>query len=254
MMEPQGAAAGLAGGPVDPAGPSDDELKRQAAEAATAEVRSGMKLGLGTGSTAEHFVRALAEKVRAGLEVVGVATSERTARLAAAEGIPLATLDDEPALDLTVDGADELDSRLRLVKGGGGALLREKIVATASQRMIVVADGSKLVETLGRFPLPIEIVRFGVEATARKVHALAASLGLSGPIVLRQAASGAFVSDEGHYILDASFGRIPDPEALAAGLGAIAGVVDHGLFLGIATEAIVARAGGIVRLTATPSP
>lgn len=249
------AEADLAGGglvaPTVGAAPSGDELKRQAAEAAAAEVRAGMKLGIGTGSTAEQFVRALAARVRAGLEVVGVPTSERTAKLAAAEGIRLATLDEEPALDLTVDGADELDAHLRLIKGGGGALLREKIVATASARMIVIADDTKLVATIGAFPLPIEVVPFGLGATRIAVEKLTDRLGLTGPITLRQGADGKpYLTDGGHFILDAAFGRIADAEALAAGLSTIPGVVEHGLFLGIASEAMIAGPEKVTRLTA----
>ena len=168
-----------------------DDRKKRAALAALEAVESGMKLGLGTGSTASEFVRALGEKVRGGLKVVGVPTSERTAELASSLGIPLATLDDEPELDITIDGADELDRQLRLIKGGGGALLREKIVASASRRMIVIADDTKLVETLGAFPLPIEVVPFGLRSTRIAVDALASRLGLSGPITLREAAGEA---------------------------------------------------------------
>ena len=226
-----------------------DELKRQAAEAALDLVESGMRIGLGTGSTADHFVRGLGQRARLGLRVVGVPTSERTRLLAQGEGIPLATLDDEPELDLTVDGADEFDAELRLVKGGGGALLREKIVASASRRMAVIADGSKLVDAIGAFPLPIEVVPFGLEATRRAIARLAAGLGLEGPLTLRLAGAGPFLTDGGHFILDASFGRIPDPEALAAGLDVLAGVVEHGLFIGLASEAIVARPEGLERLT-----
>ena len=224
-----------------------DHLKKQAAVAALEAVEPGMRLGLGSGSTAAHFVRALGMRVReSGLSVIGVPTSEATAALAAAEGIPLSTLDDIVDLDLTVDGADEVDRKLRLIKGGGGALLREKIVAAASRRLIIVADGSKLVDTLGAFPLPIEIVTFGMVATQRRIEQLGSRLGLSGDLRLRQGAHGTpFVSDGGNAIMDASFGRIPDPEALAAGLNGIPGVVEHGLFLELASTAIIARETGI---------
>jgi ribose 5-phosphate isomerase A len=224
-----------------------DQLKKQAAVAALAAVESGMRLGLGSGSTAAHFVRALGMRVRAGgLSVVGVPTSEGTAALAAAEGIPLTSLDDTPELDLTVDGADEVDPKLRLIKGGGGALLREKIVASASRRLIIVADGGKFVDTLGAFPLPIEIVTFGMTATRRRIEQLASKLNLSGALPLRKGPQGTpFVSDGGNAIMDASFGRIPDPEALAAGLNGIPGVVEHGLFLELASAAVIARETGI---------
>jgi ribose 5-phosphate isomerase A len=229
----------------------DDELRRRAAEAALAAVEPGMKLGLGTGRTAEHFVRLLSVRVKEGLEVVGVPTSERTADLAKSGGIRLATLDDEPALDLTVDGADEVDRSLRLIKGGGGALLHEKIVATASRRMIVIVDSGKLVEVLGAFPLPIEVVPFGLTSTVRAIEAAAAGLGISGPIRLRTLANAPFRSDSGHFIVDAAFGRIDDPAALAEGLAGIPGVVEHGLFIDLASAVIVARANGIEWLSRT---
>ena len=225
--------------------PGSEEQRLSAAKAALSEVRPGMKLGLGSGRTAETFLKLLAERVRAGLAVVGVPTSERTATLARSEGIPLTTLDDEPVLDLAVDGADEIDPELRLIKGGGGALLREKIIATAAKRMLVVGDAGKLVEVLGAFPLPIEVNPFGLRATVRAIETAAGRLGLAGPMVQRQTGGGPFVTDGGHYILDASFGRIPDPEALSAALLAIPGVVEHGLFIGIASIAAVGRDGGV---------
>ena len=221
--------------------PGDDAARRRAGEAAAAEVKAGMTLGLGSGRTAEHFVRALGARVRDGLDVIGVPTSEATAALARAEGVRLTTLDEHPELDLAIDGADEVDPRLRLIKGGGGALLREKIVASAAKRMIVVADPGKLVETLGAFPLPIEVVSFGMGATTAAIRKASGKLGLSGPISLRQRGEKPFVTDGGNHILDASFGRIPDPDTLAAELNRIPGVVEHGLFIGLATSAIIAR-------------
>jgi ribose 5-phosphate isomerase A len=225
--------------------PSDDELRRQAAEAALLAVEPGMKLGLGTGRTAEHFVRLLGIKVRKGFDVICVPTSERTANLATSEGIRLTTLDDEPSLDLTVDGADEIDPSLRMIKGGGGALLREKIVAAASSRMTVVVDAAKQVQVLGAFPLPIEIVPFGLAATRRAIERAAAGLGLSGPITLRSVEDRPYLTDSGHLIFDAAFGRIENPEALADALAGIPGVVEHGLFIGLASAAIVAHPNGI---------
>jgi ribose 5-phosphate isomerase A len=208
-----------------------------------------MRLGLGTGSTAVHFVAAIGERVRSGLKVVGVPTSEATRDQAQREGIPLSTLDETPDLDLTVDGADELDDDLRLIKGGGGALLREKIVASASQRMIVIADGSKHVSKLGRFPLPIEVVPFGLTATERAIARLLDSLGMSGELHLRHAPDGAaYVTDGGHFILDAHLGRIDKPNVLASTLNNIPGVVEHGLFMGLATAAILATDDGLVEL------
>jgi ribose 5-phosphate isomerase A len=225
-------------------------LKIEAARAALAHVESGMRLGIGTGSTAEEFVRLLAEKVADGLTATGVPTSERTAALCRELGVPLATLDEIPELDLTIDGTDEVDPQLALIKGGGGALLREKIVATASARMIVIADQSKLVEALGRFPLPIEVNRFGLKATELAITRAGEKLGLAGPLTLRMTNGEAFVTDGGHLILDASFGRIPDTRALSEALHAIPGVVEHGLFLGLATAVILAGADGIRTLHA----
>ena len=226
------------------------EMKIKAAEAALAHVEDGMRLGIGTGSTAEEFVRLLAEKVAGGLRVEGVPTSERTARLCVELGVPLKSLDELPELDLTIDGADEVDGRLRLIKGGGGALLREKIVAGASQRMIVIADESKVVETLGAFKLPIEVNPFGLVATRIAIEKVAARLGLSGAIALRMSGADTFMTDGGHYILDASFGRIPDADALASNLNDIPGVVEHGLFINMASLAIIAGPAGARTLTA----
>ena len=205
-----------------------------------------MRLGLGTGSTARHFIELLAERVRSGLDVVGVATSEATRAEAERLGVPLTTLDETPALDLTVDGADEIAPDLSLIKGGGGALLREKIVAAASARMIVIADESKWVPVLGQFPLPIEVVPFGLAATRRAVEAAAAAAGAPGLALLRRDKDGhAFVTDGGHWILDAALGRITDPKALADRLSPIPGVVEHGLFIGLAQAAILAGPSGI---------
>jgi ribose 5-phosphate isomerase A len=223
-----------------------DAQKRAAAARAVEFVRPGMRLGLGTGSTAKHFVELLAERVRAGLDVIAVPTSETTRRDAERLGIPLTSLDETPQLDLTVDGADEIASDLNLVKGGGGALLREKIVASASTRMIVIADESKWVPVLGRFPLPVEVVPFGLGAVRRAVEAAAAAAGCAGPLLLRQGRDGhAFVTDGGHWILDAALERIADPASLADRLDGIAGVVEHGLFIGLAHAAVVAGAGGV---------
>ncbi len=226
------------------------EMKIKAAEAALAHVESGMRLGIGTGSTAEEFVRLLAEKVAHGFKVEGVPTSERTARLCVELGVPLKSLDELPELDLTIDGADEVDAALRLIKGGGGALLREKIVAAASERMIVIADDSKLVPTLGAFALPIEVNQFGLVATRIAIEKVASKLGLTGTLSLRKSEDGNFMTDGGHYIVDASFGRIPDAEALSNELNAIPGVVEHGLFLNMATLAIIAGPAGARTLQA----
>jgi ribose 5-phosphate isomerase A len=223
-----------------------DALKRQAAARALEEVRDGMKLGLGTGSTAKHFVDLLGEKVRAGLNVVGVPTSEATRIQAEQCGVRLTTLDEVDRLDLTVDGADEIDPALHLIKGGGGALLREKIVAAASDRMIVIADDTKWVDVLGRFPLPVEIIPFGLAATRRAMAGAFAESGNSGQMVLRKGKDGhVFVTDGGHWIVDAHLGRISDAPRLAGLLTAIPGVVEHGLFIGLASLAVLAGAQGI---------
>ena len=223
-----------------------EALKRQAAARALDDVRDGMKLGLGTGSTAKHFVALLGERVRAGLKVVGVPTSEATRADAERWGIALTSLDEIDRLDLTVDGADEIDPQLNLIKGGGGALLREKIVAAASDRMIVIADESKWVAALGRFPLPIEVIPFGLAATQRAIVQAFAECAVSGQMAVRKAKDGhVFVTDGGHWIVDAHLGRIEDAPRLAGLLGAIPGVVEHGLFLGLASAAILAGAQGI---------
>jgi ribose 5-phosphate isomerase A len=220
--------------------------KREAAARAVQFVEPRMRLGLGTGSTVKHFLELLAERMREGCPVVGVPTSEATRGQAARLGIPLTTLDETPQLDLTVDGADEIGPGLTLIKGGGGALLREKIVAAASARMIVVADESKWVATLGRFPLPIEVVPFGLTATRGKIEAAAAAAGAPGPALLRRDKEGkTFCTDSGNWILDAALQHIPDPQALAARLSDIPGVVEHGLFIGLAQTAILAGSGGL---------
>jgi ribose 5-phosphate isomerase A len=223
-----------------------DAYKRAAAARAVEFVRPGMRLGLGTGSTAKHFVELIGERVRAGLDVVAVPTSETTLADARRCGIALTTLDDTPQLDLTVDGADEIAPDLSLIKGGGGALLREKIVAAASERMIVIADESKYVGTLGRFPLPIEVVPFGVAAIQRSIEAAIKSVQKVGPLAIRQAKNGhPFVTDGGHWIVDAELGRIDDPAALAHALAAVPGVVEHGLFIGLADTAIIGGPTGV---------
>ena len=223
-----------------------DQLKRQAAAKALEHVEDGMKLGLGTGSTAKHFVELLGQRVAGGLRVIGVPTSEATRADAERCKIPLTTLDEVDRLDLTVDGADEVDSALDLIKGGGGALLREKIVAAASDRMIVIADDTKWVDVLGRFPLPVEIIPFGLAATQRAMAQAFAQSGVSGQMVVRKGKDGhVFVTDGGHWIVDAHLGRIADAPRLAGLLSLIPGVVEHGLFIGLASTAVLAGAQGI---------
>lgn len=224
----------------------ENEALRAAAGAAAADlVEPGMVVGLGTGRTAEAFMLRLAERVRQGLSVYGIPTSYRTAAFARNHDIVLTDLEVYPTPDLAVDGADEIDASLGMIKGGGGALLREKIVACASRQMLVLVDATKVVQTLGAFPLPIEVVDFGVAATMRHVEHAAAACGLSGRIEVRGGDAVPFRTDGGNLIIDASFERIDDPERLAAALKAVPGVVEHGLFLGIATRAVVARPGGI---------
>jgi ribose 5-phosphate isomerase A len=226
-----------------------DDHKESAARAALDLVKDGMRLGLGTGSTAARFVDALGDRVKAGLKVVCVPTSEATRVQAERLRIPLTTLDETPELDLTVDGADEIDQELRLIKGGGGALLREKIVATASNRMVVIADESKVVPTLGAFPLPVEVVRFGLLATMNAIEAISAEAGCRGTVTLRPGKGEApFVTDQGNLVVDCAFGTIPEPEVLAFALKRVPGVVEHGLFLGLADLAIVAGSGGVKAL------
>jgi ribose 5-phosphate isomerase A len=225
-----------------------DEQKRAAAKAALHFVKPGMKLGLGTGSTAKHFVDCIGDMVKAGFDVRCVPTSEATRMQAAALGIPLTTLDETPELDLCVDGADELDGELNLIKGGGGALLREKIVATAAKMMIVIADETKHVAMLGAYPLPIEVVSFGLKATAYKIDRACKFASCEGPINLRIRNGKPFVTDNGNLILDCALRKIPDAPKLASVLSGIPGVVDHGLFIGIASLAIIGTSEGLKRI------
>jgi ribose 5-phosphate isomerase A len=222
-----------------------DAQKRAAAARAVEFVRPGMRVGLGTGSTAKHFVELIGERVRAGLDIIAVPTSEATHADAVRCGIPLTTLDETPALDLTVDGADEIGPGLALIKGGGGALLREKIVANASARMIVIADEGKWVGALGRFPLPVEVAPFGAEATRLAVDKAIAAIQKPGALAFRQGRDGhAFVTDGGHWIIDAALGRIDDPRAMAHALAAVPGVMEHGLFVDLAQMAIIGGPDG----------
>lgn len=229
-----------------------EDQKRAAAEAAIEYVKPGMRLGLGTGSTAEHFIRALAERVKKGLRLTTVATSERTAAFARQLGIEVGDLNDVRQLDLTVDGADEIGPNLVLIKGGGGALLREKIVAAASKNMVVIADNAKVVDTLGRFPLPVEIVPFAWHVTVEKIAEAAARAGCSQNLMrLRGGEAHPFKTDSGNLIADCAAETIPDPERLARLIEEIPGVVDHGLFISLATTALVGGTSG-VRLIETP--
>jgi ribose 5-phosphate isomerase A len=198
---------------------------------------------LGTGSTAYFTVIALGERVKAGVKILGIPTSMQTADLARAVGIPLTTLDEHPEIDITIDGADEADPQLRLIKGGGGALLREKVVASASKKMVVIADSAKMVLVLGNFPLPVEIIAFARVVVEKKI------VGLGGSPRLRTRPDGSvYTTDNGNQILDCSFGRIEDPPALALTLSNTPGIVEHGLFIGLASLALVGRAGSVEEL------
>jgi ribose 5-phosphate isomerase A len=225
---------------------SPAELKRDAALKALEYVSDGMKLGLGTGSTAEAFLDVLAPRVKAGLKIVGVPTSERTAELCRKLGIPLGTLDDLAPLDLDIDGADETDHKRDLIKGGGGAHLREKIVAASSKKMLVIADKSKLVEKLGKFPLPVEVIAYGVSTTLARMTAAFAALGYANvPMAVRMKDGAPFKTDSGNIIYDCAFGTITDAPKLATTLDGVTGVVEHGLFIGLATTLVIAGPDGI---------
>lgn len=225
--------------------PDSAALKRAAAAKALDYVENNMKLGLGTGTTAEAFLDVLAPRVRGGLNITGVATSERTAIKARNLGIPVGELDQVGDLDLVIDGADEADADLNLIKGGGGAHLIEKIVATSAKKMVVIADGSKLVKRLGKYPLPVEVVKFGHATTARRIVETAKKLRREIAPVLRMKDNAPFVTDSGNYIYDCAFKSIVNPAKLATALSVIPGVVEHGLFVGIATTLILARETGI---------
>ena len=223
-----------------------DAQKRAAGEAAAALVEGGMVVGLGTGSTAAHFVRALAQRR---LDVRGVATSVATETLARSLGLPILDLNDTPPIDLTVDGADEIGPGLALIKGGGAALLREKLVWEASRRCVVIADAAKVAPGLGGFPLPVEVVAFGHVTTARRIGAALEACGVAADPVLRMKAGAPVATDGGNLIYDLACGTIPDPAALAQALKRITGVVEHGLFLGLADLALIGQDDGVARLT-----
>ena len=210
-----------------------DEQKKAAAIAALEYVKAGNKVGLGTGSTANHFITALAEKARGGFDVECVATSRASFQLASSLGLRMTTLEKQSHLDVTVDGADEFDGNFQLIKGGGGALLVEKIVATSSRYMVVIADQSKKVNALGKFPLPVEVVPFGVNATAWKIERALKLCDLKGKMQLRLKDGKPFVTDSGNAIIDVTIGHIPEPRRLDNLVKSIPGVVDHGLFIDI---------------------
>ncbi len=225
---------------------ANEREKENAAHAAMEWVEEGMTLGLGTGSTAKYFVERLAEEIADGLMVRAVPTSEQTRRLADSLGVPLVPVDQVDRIHLTVDGADEIDAVGSLIKGGGAALLREKIIADASEHMVVIADPSKQVERLGAFPLPVEVTAFGFTLTARNVFDALQASGIERPKVEMRMADDAkpLVTDGGNHILDCHCGRIPDAEALAARLSSVPGVVEHGLFIAMARTIIIGNEGG----------
>jgi ribose 5-phosphate isomerase A len=222
---------------------ANEQEKEAAGRAAAKLVCDGDIVGLGTGSTAYFAVVALGERVKAGLKITGIPTSIQTADLARTLGIPLTTLDEHPEIDITIDGADEVDPKLNLIKGGGGALLREKVVASVTKKMVVVADSGKIVAALGKFPLPVEFISFARTVVEKKIVALGAT-----PKLRTKSDGTPFLTNNGNQILDCSFGAIADPPALARELNGMPGVVEHGLFIGLAKVALVGRGDGVEEL------
>lgn len=222
---------------------TQDEAKRMAARCALEFVEDGMLLGLGTGTTSSIFIQELGERVKQGLRVRGIATSAASQQLAASLSIPITTFEESPVLDLAIDGADEVGPGLALIKGGGGAMLREKIVASAARKFIVIADSSKLVRQLGRFPLPVEVIQMALPIVARKLEAF----GLN-PKLRHHPDGSKYITDEGNYILDCSCGEIANPVKTAADIRGVAGVVEHGLFLGMASLALIASDKGVIKV------
>jgi len=222
---------------------ANDLEKEAAARASLRFVKDGQVVGLGTGSTAAHFIQLLGEQVKDGLRIRGIPSSDRSREQAAALGIPLTTLDECQQIDVTVDGADEVDPQLRLIKGGGGALLREKIVASATRQVVIVVDATKRVPVLGKFPLPVEVIKFAQALVKKKIEALGAAVQLR-----RDASGNPYLTDENNYILDCRFGQIPDADGLARKLSDMPGVVEHGLFIGMASVVLVAKGSEIFEL------
>jgi ribose 5-phosphate isomerase A len=222
----------------------EEREKRLAAQASMRFVRDGQVLGLGSGSTADYAIRQIGELVRSGLKIIGIPASFRSRDLAAESGIPLATLDEYPKIDLTIDGADEVSPSLHLIKGGGGALLMEKIIASVSKQFVVIGDHTKQVSFLGRAPVPVEIIPQAQAPLARKLTTMGAF------VQLRQYTFGnPYVTEEGHQILDCLFNEIPDPEELGHKLDSIPGVVEHGLFVGMANVVLIAKDTEVIELT-----
>jgi len=221
-----------------------EELKKLAAEKAVDEIKDGMIVGLGTGSTMKYTLKKLGELVRKGLNIQGIATSVNTKRIAQEEGIPLTTIDEHPEIDITIDGADEVDGSLNLIKGGGGALTREKIIAFSSKKVVIIVDDSKIVKALGiDFPLPVEVVKFGWTSTKKALE------GFGCEVVRREIIQGEpFITDNGNYILDCDFEHITEPEQLEKDINNIPGVVENGLFINLAHQVIVGGKQGIITL------
>jgi ribose 5-phosphate isomerase A len=215
---------------------ANDQEKELAARESLKFLRDGQIVGLGSGSTAAYAVQYIGEKVKAGLKIRGIPTSESTQALAISLGIQLTTLEEEPEIDVTIDGADEFNPQLQLIKGGGGKLLREKVVASASKQMVVIADATKRVAVLGKFPLPVEVIRFAQPLVERKIKALGAD-----PRLRMDQSGKPYITDEGNHILDCHFGRIPDPPALARVLSDMPGIVEHGLFIHFASVVLMAN-------------
>ena len=225
---------------------ANEQEKEAVGRASVRYVNDGNIVGLGTGSTVFYAVHELADRVRAGLKVRGIPTSVKTRDLAASLGIPLTTLDEFQEIDVTIDGADEFDPHLNLTKGGGGALLREKIIASASKKFVVITDSSKQVPMLGKFPLPVEVISFAEALVGKRISALGASISLR-----KKKDDTVFVTDEGHHILDCQFGQIPDPPALARKLSDMPGVVEHGLFIGMASVVLIAKGNSVEEVYGT---
>jgi len=231
---------------------SQDKAKRAAGVQAIATyLKNGMKIGLGSGTTSRWFLHTLGDRVKGGLEVIGVPTSNSTRDLAIQLGVPLADLNDVGELDLTIDGADEIDANGRMIKGGAANLLWEKIIACASMKMVALVDESKVVSKLGKFPLPIEVIPFGWRTTESHLKKLFSDFGWTDiPIKVRGGLQTPLITDSGHYLLDCELGEIGDPDGVALKLNQIPGVVEHGLFIGIAKEVVIGRADGSAEVRA----
>jgi ribose 5-phosphate isomerase A len=226
-----------------------EEMKRIAAQKAVEFVENDMIVGLGTGSTVKYALKNLGERVQEGLSIKGIPTSNETKKIAMKYNIPIVSLSEYPEIDITIDGADEVDSNLNLIKGGGGALTREKIIAYHSKMVIIITDDSKVVKSLGiDFPLPIEVVKFEWQATKRAIEKIGCN------VELRKIFDDPFITDNGNYILDCEFERINDPEQLEQDINMIPGVVENGLFIGVATKVIVGSKKGIMTLERELTP